>query len=282
MKKLIPISSRVRLRVIFFYLLCLFDGTYFRMVSARNVNKREGKSFSPQLSLTQPIRKTSYSGNKVHNLKIAASNFQYLLIQPGEILSFWHMVGAPVSQRNFRVGRTIIGEELNTSVGGGLCQLAGILYHLGLQAGWEILERHAHSLDLYNDKNRYTPLGADASVCYGYKDLRMRNTCGIPVILRIEISDEEISAHFCGKHKVPQCEIEFIEKRKENLIYVKTLRFHPPAWKENLGVSCYKTFESTDSMEDTAKPDIPEKSPLSKDIEQQALKDWARSEIFSR
>ncbi|MEM6799845.1 MAG: VanW family protein [Bacteroidota bacterium] len=281
MKKLIPSSSRVRFRVLYFYLVSLLDGSYFKFVSLRNGNKREGRTFPVQLSISQAIRKTSYSANKVHNLKVASKNIQHIVIQAGEIFSFWHLVGAPISQRDFRVGRTIIGSELNTSVGGGLCQLAGIIYYLGLRAGWEILERHAHSLDLYNEKNRFTPLGADASVVYGYKDLRMKNTSGIPISIRLEIHDEWLNASFCSPQTVSECEIEFVERRKQDTIFVKTMRFHPPAWKENLGVSRYKTYEVED-MPQVFKPEIPEKSPLSKEIEQQALNDWTRSEVVSR
>jgi len=58
--------------------------------------------------------------------------------------------------------------------GGGLCQLSGIIYHAVLEAGLEILERHPHSLDIYTATTRYTPLGSDAAVVYGHKDLRFK------------------------------------------------------------------------------------------------------------
>lgn len=281
MKKLIPTSSRVKLRVCYAYVASALDGTYFRFTSPRNGSKREGKKLKPQISITQPIRKTSYSANKVHNLKVASKRIQNIVINPGEIFSFWHMVGVPNSQRDFRVGRTIIGTELNTSIGGGLCQLAGIIYHLGLLAGWEVLERHAHSLDLYNEKTRFTPLGADASVAYGYKDLRIRNTCGVATSIRLEITGTEIKASLCASREIPTCDLEFKERRKEGYIYVKTLRFHPPAWKEDMGVSTYKTYE-VEELPEAFAPEIPEKSPLSIRIEQEALRDWTRSEILSR
>ncbi|HTP30232.1 MAG TPA: VanW family protein, partial [Anaeromyxobacteraceae bacterium] len=37
-------------------------------------------------------------------------------------------------------------------------------------------ERHSHSIDLYTDSTRFAPLGADATVAYGRKDLRFENT----------------------------------------------------------------------------------------------------------
>lgn len=281
MKKLIPTTSRVKLRVVYSYFASFLDGTYFRLTSPKNGSKREGKKLASQLSLSQPIRKTSYSANKIHNLKVASKRIHNIIINPGEVFSFWHMIGIPSSQRDFKVGRTIIGTELNASVGGGLCQLAGIIYHLSLLAGWEVLERHAHSLDLYNDKNRFTPLGADASVAYGYKDLRVRNTCGIATAIRLEIKDNELTASFCANHEIPTCQLEFVERRKEGFIYVKTVRFHPPAWKENMGVSTYKTYEVEETPE-VFSPEIPEKSPLSQSIEQEALNEWLQSEIVPR
>ena len=50
-----------------------------------------------------------------------------------------------------------------------------MLYHLALVGGLEIVERHPHSIDIYREEDRYAPLGADATVVWGFKDLRLRN-----------------------------------------------------------------------------------------------------------
>ena len=53
--------------------------------------------------------------------------------------------------------------------------MSGLIYYVSLMAGLEVLERHPHSRDIYDDQTRYAPLGADATVAYGFKDLRVLN-----------------------------------------------------------------------------------------------------------
>ena len=85
--------------------------------------------------------------------------------------------------------------KLVFSAGGGLCQLSSLLYHLSLLAGLEILERHAHSVDIYQEEERFTPLGADATVSFPYRDLRIRNTFNCPIRFTIDLEEESIRGH---------------------------------------------------------------------------------------
>jgi len=59
----------------------------------------------------------------------------------------------------------------------------------------EILERHAHSIDAYGS-SRYVPLGRDATVAYGYKDLQFRNATVVPMTLRFRIDPDRVEAAF--------------------------------------------------------------------------------------
>ncbi len=93
------------------------------------------------------------------------------------------------------MSRNLVNGKIQFTYGGGICQVAGILYHLALMAGLDILERHSHSLDIYTEVERFTPLGADATVVYGYKDLRIRNNTGHPICFEIYITGNEIGDH---------------------------------------------------------------------------------------
>jgi hypothetical protein len=53
------------------------------------------------------------------------------------------------------------------------------VYHIGIIAGLDIIERYNHSVDIYTDDTRFAPLGTDATVVYGYKDLRIRNNTNV-------------------------------------------------------------------------------------------------------
>jgi vancomycin resistance protein VanW len=169
----------------------------------------ESKEFSIQLSLEQPILKTSHVDSKIHNIGIAIRLIENVVIEPQQILSFWRLVGRPRPARGFQPGRSLLGGRIVADYGGGLCQLSGILYHLSLLAGLEIAERHPHSVDIYRDDERYTPLGADATVAWGFKDLRILNTLPVPFCFRFELKTEKIVAHLCALEKVQHALVQF-------------------------------------------------------------------------
>jgi vancomycin resistance protein VanW len=131
----------------------------------------------------------AFAGKRA-NLARASADVDGLLVNPCESWSFWATIGRPTAARGYAAGRTIIDGVLTREAGGGLCQLSGLLYHLALLAGLDVIERHAHSLDLYHDQDRVTPLGADATVVWGHKDLRLRNPHPHAITLRARLVED--------------------------------------------------------------------------------------------
>ncbi|MBL7798789.1 MAG: VanW family protein [Saprospiraceae bacterium] len=124
----------------------------------------------------------------------AGKKINQVLIMPGEIFSFWEAVGCPGPWQGYRKGRNLVAEKIQGAYGGGLCQVSGILYYLALGTGLEILERHNHSVDIYSENERFAPLGSDATVVYGYKDLRFRNTTGQPLYFDLDSTASQVNA----------------------------------------------------------------------------------------
>ncbi len=141
------------------------------------------------IETVQNITQSAFYDNKLHNICLAAQRIATVVVQPGAVFSFWQTVGIPARWRGYREGRNLINGQLRSAYGGGLCQVSSLLYHLALQARLEVLERHHHSLDIYTEAERVAPLGADATVVYGYKDLRLRNNLGTPLRFEIEVLD---------------------------------------------------------------------------------------------
>ena len=112
-------------------------------------------SFPARLSLEQPILPTDYVEAKIHNITLALKRVNNLPLAPGAIFSFWSVVGRPTSARGFVPGRSLLAGQLHPDYGGGLCQLSGLIYYASLLAGLEVLERHPHSRDIYDDQTRY-------------------------------------------------------------------------------------------------------------------------------
>src|SRR4051794_1146991 len=82
---------------------------------------------------------------KVHNLRLAARALDGIVVPAGTVFSFWKQVGRATVSRGFAVGRELREGCLIPTIGGGLCQISGALYVAALEAGLEIVERHAHS-----------------------------------------------------------------------------------------------------------------------------------------
>lgn len=108
---------------------------------------------------------------KIHNLRLALRHIDGVEIPAGRIFSFWAHVGRPTRLRGFVAGRELREGCVIPSVGGGLCQLSNALYDAALKAGFEIVERHAHTQVI---PGSLAEVGRDATVFWNYVDLRFR------------------------------------------------------------------------------------------------------------
>jgi vancomycin resistance protein VanW len=198
-----------------------------------------GKAFPEQITITQRINVSDWADNKKHNLRLAISTFQDLPLEPGGIFSYWHYVGNPTEKAGYKVGINIIANQLDFDVGGGLCQLSGLLYHLALAAGLEIVERHPHSVDLYTDETRYTPLGADATTAYGYKDLRLRNNLGSPISFRVRVEEHSLVGSLCSPAEIEEFELDFPVEVRDGVEVVRTRRKTPSGEFETICSQSY-------------------------------------------
>lgn len=142
--------------------------------------------------------------NRISNMQLAASFFDGLIVNPDEIISFWRQVPAPRPHNQFKPGPTLIKGKLAFDYGGGLCQISTALFKVFIRSGFEIIERHSHSIDAYG-LERYFVLGQDSAVAYGYKDLIVRNTSDVPIQLRIKIDEHHpiVEAGIYGQAAMP-------------------------------------------------------------------------------
>ncbi|MFC6269380.1 VanW family protein [Frigoriflavimonas asaccharolytica] len=161
--------------------------------------------------------------NKIHNLKLVGEKVNNLIIKPNEVFSFWKLIGKPNDKNGFKKGRNLIDGKVSDDFGGGICQFSSILYHLALQTGFKIIERHAHSLDIYEEHERFTPLGAYATVVFGYKDLQFQNIYDFPIQFKSEISEDEIKLSAFSEDKIHINEVKFDYHIVENGVEVQTL-----------------------------------------------------------
>ena len=175
------------------------------------------------LEITQEIKTTYSTLAKLKNISIAVEPIQSITINPNEVFSFWRAVGEPSKSRGFVESRSLINGELKPSVGGGLCQLSGLIYYMSLQADLEIVEHHSHSADIYTEETRFTPLGSDATVVYGYKDLRVQNYFDFPIKFSFILSENSLTIRLKSAEKIEKSKVEFIKINKtETTVEVAT------------------------------------------------------------
>lgn len=185
-----------------------------------------GDSRSPQTSeqplrIIQPILHSSFYENKLKNIERACMLLSSTSILPHQRWSFWHRLGRPTRGNGFHPGRNLVNGEMSAQVGGGLCQMSSMLYHLALLAGLRVEERHPHSLDIYDDHQRYTPLGADATVVWGTKDLRFFNPHSFELVFVLRIEDAHLVGEVHSAVSLPTYALEFKRQaidEKTNLV----------------------------------------------------------------
>ncbi|MFZ5639784.1 MAG: VanW family protein [Bacillota bacterium] len=138
------------------------------------------------------IRKT----NRVFNIRVAAQALDGVEVEPGEVFSFNKIVGPRSQEAGYKLAPTILNNEFIDSLGGGVCQVSTTLYNTLLLADVQIIERSSHSLVV-----SYVPLGQDAAVAYGGKDLRFKNNYGTYLLIKSKVVGNSITFKLFGDVK---------------------------------------------------------------------------------
>jgi len=216
LKKYIPKEIKVNIRL------------FRRLISDYNVTfskKRNEKIILNHKNETiQEIKKGSYFENKVHNFHFVSRQISQVIIYPNEVFSFWKIIGNPNNNKNFKVGRNLVNGKISEEVAGGICQISSIIYHTALKTDLEIIERHNHSVDIYAEEDRFTPLGADATIVFPYKDLRIKNKYEFPISFSFAINDNEVVCTLNSENHIQENNLEFVRDYFPNTICVSTIK----------------------------------------------------------
>ena len=210
-KRIIPYWIKVRLHLIKRRVLDIVNGHYFSYAK-----KMEYKNNLPNTLLIKQELKPNEA--KKGNLLIAIQSIESIQVNPNEIFSFWEVIGNPSQKRGFANSRSIVNGKVEDSIGGGLCQLSGLVYYVSLYANLEILERHSHSMDIYTAETRFTPLGSDATVAFGYKDLKIRNNLKSPIRFRFYIEGDNIEINLMHASSIEKNNVDFRQNEVGNTI----------------------------------------------------------------
>jgi vancomycin resistance protein YoaR len=146
------------------------------------INPTRFCSGSPEEKIIAASFSTSIAGqddNVRRNIMIACQKLNGITIASDSVFSFNDTVGEGSAKNGFSPGRVLYRDRIAVEPGGGLCQVSSTIFNALLMAGCIIIERHRHFQPV-----SYVPLGLDATIKYGKKDLRIKNPH--PCALRIE------------------------------------------------------------------------------------------------
>lgn len=129
------------------------------------------------------------------NVKLALSQFNGLVLQPGEELSFNAVTGERTADNGYQEAPGIAGDKsYEPTYGGGVCQASTTLYNAALCAGLDITERNKHSIP-----SSYVRTGFDAMVNWPDKDLKFVNNTDAPICIQTWYDDDRAYVQIYGK-----------------------------------------------------------------------------------
>ena len=138
---------------------------------------------------------TFYGGepNRIHNVQLVSHLVDKHVIAPGETFSFNGATGARTADKGFREAPVIINGELQTGLGGGVCQVSTTVFNAAYEAGLPIVSRTNHALYI-----SHYPQGRDATVNYPDLDLKFRNDTGHWLLLRTWVGSSSLTVALYG------------------------------------------------------------------------------------
>ncbi len=132
---------------------------------------------------------------RIHNIILASSKFNGILIPKKKVFSFNNIIGDISSYTGYKPayiikeGKTVLGD------GGGICQVSTTLFRAALNAGLPIIERYAHAYRVGYYENDSKP-GLDATVFSPSVDLKIKNDTNAYILIETEVDEENNLLYF--------------------------------------------------------------------------------------
>lgn len=148
---------------------------------------------------------STYSNIRTHNLELAAAAVNGTIVRPGEIFSYNETVGERTTEKGYGAAPVYVGGRTENQTGGGVCQVASVIFYCTIKADLEVVERWEHQY-----KPDYVPLGMDATVYWGDLDYRFRNNTSHPIRIDASVSGGYVHVAFIGTEtKDYTCDLDY-------------------------------------------------------------------------
>ena len=121
------------------------------------------------------------SASRVQNIAVGASQFDGVIVAPGETFSFNQVLGEVTAEKGYEESIIIWGNTTRADVGGGLCQVSSTAFRAAFWAGLPVTERWAHA---FRVSYYEPPKGLDATIYSPSVDLKWVNDTGHHILIQ--------------------------------------------------------------------------------------------------
>ncbi len=124
-----------------------------------------------------------------HNIRLAATKFDGIVVAPGETFSFNHYLGEVSAEAGYDESYITAGEQLAIEVGGGICQVSTTAFRAAFWGGYPIVNRWYHHYRVRYYELMDAGVGMDATVYSPQVDFRFTNDQPYPLLIETEIEE---------------------------------------------------------------------------------------------
>jgi vancomycin resistance protein YoaR len=194
------------------------------------LSKQKEANAIVQMAAFQTVLHDPLPGEE-ENVHLAARLVSGTILQPGQTFSQNQSIGPYTRERGFKKGPMYLGSQLKSTIGGGVCKMASTLYNVTVLCNLPVVERYSHGMPV-----PYVPYGQDATVSYGDKDFRFKNTQPYPILIWAQGVDNILYVAFYGQSEPPNVEWhhQFSNQQAAPKIYRKNSSI--PAGQEKIVV----------------------------------------------
>ena len=164
-----------------------------------------GKEAFPYLISSFSTKYDASNVDRSTNLQIAAGKINGRVLVPGEEFSFNAVVGKRTIEEGYKDAKIYADGGVVDGLAGGICQISSTLYNAALLANLEIVERKNHSYPA-----SYIQVGRDATVVYGVKDLKFKNSRTYPIKLEASVKNGVAEFKIYGIKEEKEYEIKIL------------------------------------------------------------------------
>lgn len=159
----------------------LNENTCYLRAYGEEPSAEEVQTWPPEGYILAGTCTTSFRGSsagRINNIYVASAKLNGLTLANGATASLDAVFTPRTVQNGYKEGGTFIDGEVVQALGGGICQVSSTAYNALMNAGVTVTRRYTHSSPV-----SYLPLGMDATISAGSKDLQFRNDYPNPIIM---------------------------------------------------------------------------------------------------